>query len=121
MNFLEKLLRLRVPDIEERLEKAVYQANNGGTMDDIDTIVNDFFFLIRKVYRKRKIKVAPVVEFRENSMWPFVDGEKMDFDDIPHNDAKGTEAKMEIGVLYEPEIMRESVEEKLREKIEREW
>ena len=59
MKFLEKILRLRVPDIEERIEKAVYQANNGGTMDDIYTIVDDFFFLIRKVYRRRKIKVAP--------------------------------------------------------------
>lgn len=121
MRFLERILRWRVPDIEERLEKAAYQANNGGTMSDVDTIVDDFFFLIKKMYRKRGIKKLPVVEFREGSMWPVVDGEKMDFDEIPHNDAKGTEAKMEIGVLYEPEMMREIVEEKLRAKIAQEW
>lgn len=54
-------------------------------------------------------------------MSPYVDGERMNLYEIPHNDAKGTEAKMELDVLYKPELMRAIVQEKLLLKIEHEW
>ena len=46
---LEKIFHLLVS--EEKLERAIYKINNGGDMEDIDTIVNAYFRLAKKMYR----------------------------------------------------------------------
>ena len=49
------------------------------------------------------------------------DGETYDFGFIPHNDLRGTGWKMDIEVLYSTDQMRGIVQERLSEKVAREW
>ena len=48
-------------------------------------------------------------------------GETYDFGFIPHNDLRGTGWKMDIEVLYSADQMRGIVQERLSEKVAREW
>ena len=50
-----------------------------------------------------------------------IDGETYDFGFIPHNDLRGTGWKMDIEVLYSADQMRGIVQERLSEKVAREW
>ena len=44
---LEKIFHLLVS--EEKLERVIYKINNGGDMEDINTIVNAYFRLAKKM------------------------------------------------------------------------
>ena len=46
LNILGKFLEKH----EDKILKAV-QKNSGGTIEDIDTIVNDYVYLIKKIYK----------------------------------------------------------------------
>lgn len=109
--------------LEEKLSWVADKVNNGGTLEDVDTIVDAYFYLIKKVCRKDfHFKKPAQVELTDNSMCVLVDGKEYDFHaEIHHNDGKGTECKMRIEVLYIPEQMRVIVQEKLTSKIEHDW
>ena len=118
---LEKIFHLLVS--EEKLERAIYKINNGGDMEDIDTIVNAYFRLAKKMYRKNLhfFRKPKTVELTDSSMVIRIDGETYDFGFIPHNDLRGTGWKMDIEVLYSADQMRGIVQERLSDKVAREW
>ncbi|PST31577.1 hypothetical protein C7256_19215 [Enterocloster lavalensis] len=118
---LERIFHLLVS--EEKLERAIYKINNGGDMEDIDTIVNAYFRLAKKMYRKNLhfFRKPKTVELTDSSMVIRIDGETYDFGFIPHNDLRGTGWKMDIEVLYSTDKMRGIVQERLSEKVAREW
>ena len=89
------------------------------SLEDIDTIVDDYFYLIKKVRRKKLCFKKPrTVALTDDMMIVLVDGEEYDFDfEIPHNDRKGTESKMEIEALYSPRVMQEIVQDRLSRKF----
>lgn len=123
MGMLEKLLYLFVPDIEERLDQAIYKLTYGGSEEDIDTIVDDYFHLIRKTSHKiMKFKRPEKVEFTDHNMILMVDDVEYDFDAyIHHNDSRNSSRKNEIDVLFSSNLSRETVRERLMERIERDW
>ena len=108
---LERIFHLLVS--EEKLERAIYKINNGGDMEDIDTIVNAYFQLAKKMYRKNLhfFRKPKTVELTDSSMVIRIDGETYDFGFIPHNDLRGTGWKMDIEVLYSTDKMRGIVQE----------
>lgn len=118
---LEKIMEFLVP--KEALERAIYKATYGGDMEDIDTIVNAYFRLAKKMYRKdlHFFKKPKKVELTDRSMIVKIDGQEYDFDFIHHNDLRGTGWKMDIEVLYCAEEMRDIVQERLNERVEHEW
>ena len=88
-------------------------------MEDINTIVNAYFRLAKKMYRKdlHFFSGSPkTVELTDSSMVIRIDGETYDFGFIPHNDLRGTGWKMDIEVLYSADQMRGIVQERLSEK-----
>ena len=89
---------------------------------DIDTIVNAYFRLAKKMYRKNLhfFRKPKTVELTDSSMVIRIDGETYDFGFIPHNDLRGTGWKMDIEVLYSTDKMRGIVQERLSEKVARE-
>ncbi|MBS6642369.1 MAG: hypothetical protein KH366_02160 [Clostridiaceae bacterium] len=123
MGILEKLLYLFVPDIEERLDQAIYKLTYGGSEEDIDTIVDDYFHLIRKTSHKiMRFKRPEKVEFTDHNMILMVDDMEYDFDAyIHHNDSRNSSRKNEIDVLFSSNLSRETVRERLMERIERDW
>ena len=116
---LERIFHLLVS--EEKLERAIYKINNGGDMEDIDTIVNAYFRLAKKMYRKnlhffRKAQNRGADGFLHGD--PHRRGNlRLGF--IPHNDLRGTGWKMDIEVLYSTDKMRGIVQERLSEKVAR--
>ncbi|MCD7909692.1 MAG: hypothetical protein LUH04_18820 [Clostridium sp.] len=118
---LQKIWELLVP--MERLEQAIYKLNYGGSMEDIDTIVNAYFRLAKKMYRKNLhfFRKPKSVELTDYSMLIKIDGETYDFGYIHHNDLRGTNWKMDIEVLYNSQEMRDIVQERLTKRVEREW
>ena len=123
MGILEKLLYLFVPDIEERLDQAIYKLTYGGSEEDIDTIVDDYFHLIRKTSHKiMRFKRPEKGEFTDHNMILMVDDMEYDFDAyIHHNDSRNSSRKNEIDVLFSSNLSRETVRERLMERIERDW
>ncbi|MBT9774925.1 hypothetical protein GPL15_00180 [Clostridium sp. MCC353] len=123
MGVLEKLLYFFVPDIEERLEQAIYKLEHGGSEEDIDTIVDDYFHLIRRTSHKiMKFKKPEKVEFTDHDMILMVDDIEYDFDAyIHHNDSRNSSRKYEIEILFSPDLPRETVRERLMERINRDW
>lgn len=123
MSILEKLLYFFVPDIEDRLMDAIDKLNNGGSEEDIDTIVNDYFHLIKKTGRKLlRFKKPKKVEFTDHDMILMVDDIEYDFDAyIHHNDSRNSSRKYEIEILFTSNLSRETVRQRLMEKIDRDW
>ncbi len=81
------------------------------------------FGLAKKMYRKNLhfFRKPKTVELTDSSMVIRIDGETYDFGFIPHNDLRGTGWKMDIEVLYSTDKMRGIVQERLSEKVAREW
>lgn len=123
MGFLERLLYFFIPDIEERIDQAIYKLNNGGSEEDIDTIVDDYFHLIRKTSRKLlRFKKPEKVEFTDHQMILMVDDMEYDFDAyIHHNDSRNSSRKNEIDVLFSSDLSVETIHQRLMERIERDW
>ena len=95
----------------------------GGSEEDIDTIVDDYFHLIRKTSHKiMRFKRPEKVEFTDHNMILMVDDMEYDFDAyIHHNDSRNSSRKNEIDVLFSSNLSRETVRERLMERIERDW
>ena len=94
----------------DEIMTAVEKVNSGGTVDDIDTIVKDYLYLIRKTYKGKK---PEKITLTNNPYVIYIDGEEYDFDVlIRHNNQKGTNCKMEIEVLIN-ESLRDEVERQL--------
>ncbi len=107
---------------QDRIIQAMAKVNEGGSEEDIPTIVSDYFYLLKAVYKK-KGKPGEVKVDREyyDYYLLYVDGEPYDFDQlIRHNDQKNTGRKMEIEVLYY-EGAADEIERLLNEKIQKEW
>ena len=101
--------------------EAVLKVNNGGDIEDTDKVIDDYFYLVKKVYKKSKPNKICLNE--DNYFSILIDGIEYDFNElIRHNDSNGTECKCEIEVLLSggriPIVM---VEDKLNRKIEMEW
>lgn len=121
-NFLSSLLFGKMEQYllrhEDDLLSAMAKVNEGGGPEDIDTIVTDYFYLVKKIAgRKKPSKVS-------------VEGcSKLIIDNVPyflyqeirHNDARNTERYMEIEALFSDRIPAEEVEKRLNEKIRKEW
>lgn len=102
----------------DALLAAMQKVNEGGDMEDIDTIVADYFYLLKAVLRRKKPSQVTI----DHVHVVVVDGVPYNFDEwIRHNDAKNTERKMEIEVLFSDNIPRDEVQKRLNEKIEKEW
>ena len=124
MNLLHTILSKLADNYFEKNSDAIFTAmqkvNEGGNEDDIDIIVEDYFYLLKSVLRKRK---PGHVKVSKNDYYVLtVDGEEYDFDSlIRHNDQKNTERKMEISVLFSGIVSEDEVEKRLNEKIAKEW
>lgn len=117
---LSKLMDKYLEKNMDTLLTAVQKVNEGGDVEDIDTIVDDYFYLLKSVYRKGKPHHVSVN--REDSYILIVDGVEYDFDLlIHHNDQKNTERRMEIEVLFSDNIPTNEVQKRLNQKIENEW
>ena len=124
MNLLHTILSKLADNYFDKNSDAIFTAmqkvNEGGNEDDIDIIVEDYFYLLKSVLRKRK---PGHVKVSKNDYYVLtVDGEEYDFDSlIRHTDQKNTERKMEISVLFSETVSENEVEKRLNEKIEQEW
>lgn len=109
LNILEKFLEKH----EDEILKAV-QTNSGGTIEDIDTIVDDYVYLIKKTYKGSGINH---IELTDDPYVIFIDGEKYNFGMlILHNDLKGTGCKVEIETLLVPSLQAET-EKRLNDRL----
>ena len=120
LNMIADVGRRFVEKNEDRIIDAMCKVNEGGNIDDIDTIVEDFYGLIKAVHGKKKpteVRLDPGYACKAT-----VDGELYEFDFlIRHNDVKNTERKMEIDVLFTEEIPVEEVERRLIKMINEKW
>ena len=99
---------------EDELVKAMQKTNNGGNVDDIDTIVDDYVYLIKKTYKGSGISH---IELTPDPYVIFIDGEKYNFGMlILHNDQKGTGCKVEIETLMMP-FLRAETERRLNDRF----
>lgn len=122
MDFLEKLfsdpifkhLKENEDLIGSELEK------NYGETDDTETVVNDYFMLLKHLCKNKK---PPVVKLNsEDSYTIIADGVVYDLDaSVKHNDLKNTELKMEIESLLCDGVSVSEVEKRLNLKIKNEW
>lgn len=103
---------------EAEILRAMDKVNEGGSTEDIDTIVTDYFYLVKKIAGKKK---PSKVSIRSCSN-VILDGESYFlYEEIRHNDARNTERYMEIEALFTDNIPTEEVERRLEEKIRNEW
>ncbi len=90
--------------------------------DDISTVVEDYFELIKVV--RPGIKPGKVELDEEDCDLVIVDGVSYDFSDIPHDDQMSTGRRMEIEELLcevYGELPVSAVQERLNQKILNEW
>jgi len=124
MGLLNKLLVKRMDKYVKKngdiLMNAIQKVNEGGDVEDIDTIVTDYFYLLKAVYRKGK--PHNVIIDRNDCYVVVVDGNSYDFDAlIRHNDQRNTERKMEIEILFSDNIPSDEIQLRLNKKIEEDW
>ena len=90
--------------------------------EDISTVVEDYFGLIKSVYTGKKPEQVVLDEYDCNLV--VVDGVEYDFSDISHNDQLNTGRRMEVEeLLYGGygELPISEVQVQLNEKIQKEW
>ena len=56
LGILMKLLQHIMEKQSDRILEAMVKVNNGGTVEDIDVIVRDYLYLIRKTYKGPEIQ-----------------------------------------------------------------
>lgn len=102
---------------EDRILYAMQKVNEGGDVEDIDTIVTDYFYLVKAVHRK-KPKFVDI----QGLFTLIIDGEPYDLHVlIRHNDSKNTERIMEIEVLLSDRTPLDEIQKRLNEKIDTQW
>lgn len=103
-----------------RLWMAARGGENRKGMSKTDIIVQDYFCLLKKVFRQKKptrIRLS-----RQNLLQVMADDVPYDFQAlIFHNDGKNTERKMEIEALFTDDIPIEEVQKRLEQKIAEAW
>lgn len=118
--FLSKQMEKYLAKNSDKLLTAIKKVNEGGDLEDIDTIVDDYFHLLKAVYHKGKPHHVTVD--RDDYYVLIVDGVAYDFDGlIRHNDQRNTERKMEIEVLFSDNIPADEVQNRLNQKIKDNW
>lgn len=117
---LDKMMARYLEKNEDRLLYAMEKVNEGGTLDDVDTVAEDYFYLLKTILKKKKpihVELDP-----EYHYLVIVDGEPYDFDDYFHHGfGRNNERKMEIDVLMGNNIPHELVQMRLNKKIETDW
>lgn len=110
MGILMKLLQYIMEKQSDRILWAIEKVNTGGTVEDIDVIVRDYLYLIRKTYKGPEIQK---ITLTNNPYLIYINGVEYDFDVlIRHNNQRGTECKMEIEALLHAGL-RDEVERRL--------
>ena len=103
-----------------RLWMAARGGENRKGMSKTDIIVQDYFYLLKKVCRQKKptrIRLS-----RQDLLQVMADDVPYDFQAlIFHNDGKNTERKMEIEALFTDDIPIEEVQKRLEQKIAEAW
>lgn len=114
LGILMKLLQHIMEKQSDRILEAMVKVNNGGTVEDIDVIVRDYLYLIRKTYKGPEIQK---ITLTNNPYLIYINGEEYDFDIlIRHNNLRGTKCKMEIETLIH-EGLRDEVERRLNDEF----
>ena len=116
--FLFKILDSLMERREDELLRAMAKVNEGGDFEDIDTIVTDYFYLVKKLAGRKK--PSGVSLKGHNTL--IIDGEPhILYQEIRHNDARNTERCMEIEALFSDRIPADEVEKRLNEMIRTQW
>ena len=103
-----------------RLWMAARGSENRKGMSETDTIVQDYFCLLKKVCRQKR--PTRVRLSRQDLLLVMADDVPYDFQAlILHNDGKNTERKMEIEALFTDDIPIEEVQKRLEQKIAEAW
>lgn len=124
MSLLDKFLKKQMDKFVAKngdiLLSAREKANGGGGIEDVDTIVEDYYCLLKAVYRGDK--PHNVIVNNEDYYVLTVDGVIYDFDElVHHNDQRNTGRKMEIEILFSDNILCNEVQKRLNDKIANEW
>ncbi len=116
--FLFKILDSLMERREGELLRAMAKVNEGGDLEDIDTIVTDYFYLVKKLAGRKKPSCVSLKG--HNTL--VIDGEpRVLYQEIRHNDARNTERCMEIEALFSDRIPADEVEKRLNERIRTQW
>ena len=117
-SFLFKILESLVKRRESQILRAMAKVNEGGDLEDMDTIVTDYFYLVKKLAGRKK--PAHVSLDGYNTL--VIDGvPHILYQEIRHNDARNTERYMEIEALFSDQIPADEVEKRLNEMIQTNW
>jgi len=124
VGFISKLLNYAmkkyVAKHETQLINAMSKVNDGGTIDDTDTIARDYFYLLKSVHRGEAPNLVEIMEDDHFSL--LVDGERYDFDElISHSDQRNTGRKMEIEVLFTDDSFLPIIQERLNAMVKNHW
>lgn len=117
MTFWKRLAALQKACVDFDI---VSDGGEGHETEVLDTVVTDYFYLLKAVCRSGKpTRVA--LDFEDLSVVT-VDGVPYNFDLlIRHSDRKNTERRMEIEALIDDERALAEVQKCLNEKIAAEW
>lgn len=124
MRLLDKLLKKQMDKFLAKngdlLLSAIEKANGGGGTEDVGTIVEDYYCLLKAVYRGDKPRNV-MVNSEDHDILT-VDGVLYDLDAlIHHSDQRNTGRKMEIELLFSDSIPCDEVQNQLNSKIANEW
>lgn len=107
MNIISKLFGYIIEKQCDRIMEAGQNGNTDGTVDEVDRIVNDYLYLIRKTYKGGQIQK---ITLTEDPVLICINGEEYNFDALlQNNNQRQTDCKREIGTLMD-EDLREEVE-----------
>ena len=118
--FLSMWMKKFTEEHRDELLTAMHKVNYGGDASDIETITQDYYALLKAVYKGDKPKV---VELDPDDYYILkVDGAVYDLDElIHHNDQRNTGRKMEIEALMGGDIPIADVQQRLNIKIQWNW
>lgn len=118
--FLKKKMDKFVAKNGDMLLSAIEKANGGGSIEDVDVIVEDYFHLLKAVYHGEK---PHNVTINGGDYYVLtVDGVIYDFDElVHHSDQRNTGRKMEIEMLFSDSVPCDEVQKRLNDKIANEW
>jgi len=105
--------------LSEKILFAADKVNNGGSAEDMDVIVEDYFHLIRCVHGDEKPEHVELLE--ANCAIVIVDGVKYDLYLIPHDDGKNTNRRMEIEILINDDTRVTEIQARLNDYIKENW
>lgn len=117
-NILSRILEPLIQRHESDILRAMAKVNEGGDLEDMDTIVTDYFYLVKKLAGRKKPSHVSIKG--HNTL--IIDGEpRILYQEIRHNDARNTERRMEIEALFSDRIPTDEVEKRLNEMIQTQW